>query len=242
MFWAHEAGGEFVYSSGGQDHTIPAAASLSHGFILELLDDLYLFGAWVKVPDGLPLGVLEELREAWCIHQGLPTEIEEAEHLVAVLQRFGDDLEIDLRDGGLNLTVEFQARRWRKLLNAIDHLPYACHYREKMLNDPEMARKIAERQAKQEEGATKRGIRVSEFTQTVALLRDAIMELRLVKSAVIASGGGRAGNPELYPGPITLLRETEHERRMADHKALVARVQPGKRTQSGGWKKKNTQK
>lgn len=233
MFWAYEAGGTFRYRHGGRVHKIPAAVGVHHEMLREILDSDVTFGEWAGVPADLPLPLVGALRDAYCVHQGLPVDPGQTSYLLAVLTGFGDEVEIDLRARNIDLREDFQARRWRRLVNAINHLPYATHLREKMLNDPEMARQIVESQAKAK-GAAVSGIPVSEFTQSVAVLRDLITTTRGLQATLVAVNGGNKRPVEPYDGPITLLKAAETQRREDDHKALVARVLPGNGDSAGG--------
>lgn len=233
MFWAYEAGGRFTYRHGGRDHKIPAAVGVHHEALLRILDSPATFAEWAKVAADVPVDVVEQLLEAYCIHQGLPPNPDDAQYLVALLSHYGDELEIDLRKVNVDLTAEFQARRWRLLLNAIGRLPYATHWRQTMLNDPETAEKIVRAQEREKE-KPKAGIPVSEYTQAVSLARDTLTTLRGINASIVAAGGGRPSAPEPYPGPITVLGSVERDVRQRDHEALVARVLPGKGSQPDG--------
>jgi hypothetical protein len=138
-----------------------------------------------------------------------------------------------MQERGLDLLTEIRQRRWRKLLNMIDRLPYSSHYRQEMLNDPEFARAIVERQAKQNT-PTKGGIPVREYTQEVDLLRTLIVAVRALQATVSGALGGKPGRIEPPPGPITLLRQMENDVRRAAHESLVDRVLPEKRPSTSG--------
>lgn len=224
MFWSAETGGRFTYDDGGRAHKVPAAVDVPTDLLIAVLRDIYLFAEWAKAP-AMPLGVLVGLRDAYCRQQGLPVEPADLDHLLASLQRFGDALEVDLQVRGADLTDLFRRRRWRKMLNMIDHLPYSSHYRQEMLNDEEFARAIMERQAKQN-APTKGGVPVSEYTQEVDLLRTLIVAVRALQATVSSALGGTPGQIEPPPGPITLLKQMENDIRQAAHESLVARVLP----------------
>lgn len=233
MFWAYEAGGTFTYRHGGRVYQIPAAVAVHHEELHARLADLYLFAEWAQVPDGVPLGVVDQLREAYCLSQGLPVEPDDTTYLLSLLSTYGEELEVDLRTVGVDVVTEFQGRRWRLLLNAIGRLPYATHWRQAMFNDPEVAERIVRAQARDKTQSVS-GIPVSEFTQTVALLRDAITAMRGVQATVARVGGSKTATVEPYPGPITLLKSAENSVRQRDHEALVARVLPGRGKPAAG--------
>jgi|SRR5690606_24656588 len=236
MFWAYEAGGDFVYIDGGREYTIPAAVDVHFETLVEVLRSDLAFWKWSELRADLPLGVVSEVRDAYCIHQGLPLDPADVEQMFAMLGRYGSELEIDLRDRGIDLISDFRERRWRRIINAIDHLPYASHFRERMLNDPEMVEMIMKRQMEQEKDGKKKsksGIPVSEYTRVVGIGRDLIQEIRSLRAVVLAVAGGGSKPPEPYEGPITLLKEAEFNVRQAQHDSLVARVLPGKAAGDG---------
>ena len=232
MFWSVETGGRFTYEDGGGVHKIPAAVDVPLDLLVSVLRDIYLFAEWVEAP-AMPLGVLVSLRDAYCRQQGLPVDPEDLEHLLASLRRFESALEVDLQERGLDLLTEIRRRRWRKLLNMIDHLPYSSHYRQEMLNDEEFARAIMERQAKQNT-PTRAGIPVREYTQEVDLLRTLIVAVRALQATVSGALGGKPGHIEPPPGPITLLKQMENDVRRTAHESLVARVLPQKAPPASG--------
>lgn len=233
MFWAYEAGGRFTYRHGGRDHHIPAAVGVHHEVLRQRLTDIFAFATWAQVDPAAPTWAVARLREGYCLSQGLPTDPNDVDYLFGLLATYGAELEVDLRAVGVDLVAEFQARHWRLLLNAVGRLPYATHWRQSMLNDPEVAERIVRAQERERE-QTPTGIPVSEFTQTVALLRDAITTLRGVQATVAKAGGAKNASVEPYPGPITLLKSAEANVRQREHEALVARVLPRKKPSGAG--------
>lgn len=239
MFWALEQGGEFHYRHGGRVKTLPAAVDLPDVLLIQVLTDISAWIQWTTPEPGAPMWAIWEIRDAYCLSQGLPLEDADITHLVSMVDRYGEALEVDLLNhGGLDLIELWRARRWRRLLNVIDRLPQASHYSEQMLNDREVVLEIKKRQHEREKREGKKrvvtGTPVSQYTTEVSMLRDIINAVNSLRAAVIAANGGKPGETKPYPGPITLLDSAEHEIRQSEHESLVARVMPGKRAPTDG--------
>lgn len=93
-------------------------------------------------------------------------------------------------------------RRWVALLDLIDQLPQASRFMEAVANDPEQAALIAEARSKDDDDEPS-FLRLSEFGLTERLLRDAVLAIRGVQAAVIASASGKPARIEPYPMPRT---------------------------------------
>lgn len=64
--------------------------------------------------------------------------------LAYLLERYGGAIEADLADRQWDLAALWQARRWRFLLNIIDHLPGNSHFVAAMADDEELAAQAPE--------------------------------------------------------------------------------------------------
>lgn len=74
---------------------------------------------------------------------------------------------------------------------------------EAVVNDPEQAALIAESRSKDDDDAEPWSPRLAEFGLTERLLRDAVLAIRGVQAAVIASASGKPARIEPYPMPRT---------------------------------------
>lgn len=222
-----EIGGEFHYTAGGRDYSIPAAVAVPAEDLLIALTDPISFAHFAEVPEGITMGPLQALRDAYCAHQGLLSDPQKAHTLRAIMTKFGEALEADFARNypGVDAAELWRARRWRRLDNLIYRLPPASLYREQILNDPELVRAMVARQA-EEDSQEKKGIAISEYTTPVSVLRDVVGELRLLRAVLIGvnSKGGRMPRVESYPGPITAVTEAQFWVRKAAHDSLTARV------------------
>lgn len=67
-----------------------------------------------------------------------------SDRLVYLLGRYGEAIEADLALRGWDLADLWQRRRWRFLLNLIEHLPGDSHYLAAVANDDELAEQAPE--------------------------------------------------------------------------------------------------
>lgn len=116
----------------------------------------------------------------------------------------------------------WRSRRWRLLLNLIDHLPRDSYFVEALLDDDEFAEQLLN----MPEAAPRE--RLSEWSpmrEGLARIEDAI---RFMDANQIAIASGKA--PQVVPAvrPITAADRARHERRKSEHLSLVSRVLPGR--------------
>lgn len=148
--------------------------------------------------------------------------------LAATLERYGEAIEADLAFQGISLVDLWNGRRWRFLLNLIDHLPANSYYVEARLNDDEFAEAVLE--VMDDEAPPVPRARISEFSPLVQSLADIHDRLGLIAQAIIASGGGKP--PKFRPAtrPETAIDRKRREKRQHAHRALVALVLPDANT------------
>ena len=70
----------------------------------------------------MPLWKVHQLVDAWAAAYGLG-DTAAAVRLAELLSRYGESIEADLALKGWDLTELWRARRWRFVLNLVDHLP-----------------------------------------------------------------------------------------------------------------------
>jgi len=185
----------------------------------------------------LPWDKAEALFVAWVAHYDLPTH-RDARRLAYVVQRYTDALEWDLRvhAAGADLGALWRDRRWRYLLNLIDHLP-TSHYAHAVSQDPEHAKMLAEamvaRKADSNALESPKGPPLHSWSPQMAITADLIDSVNRLHYAIWMSNGGKGVKPDdPYPRPTSLVveatREAEYNRRQKVHKSLVARMLPHK--------------
>jgi hypothetical protein len=122
-----------------------------------------------------------------------------------------------------DLATLWASRRWRKLLNFIEHIPVNSAFTQAYANDTDAARAQLEREGVLEslEERHERWIDWSPERQGLARIEDRVQELtRVVASALKA----KPGPFRPAPRPHSALEEMRSNRRKAQHAVLVARV------------------
>lgn len=226
-------GGPFVYQHEGAVLVLPDPRDMP----LEAILNAVASDGRSLLPElRLPLWKLRALLQRWVAHYdlGAPREIE---RLAYLLDRYDDHVEYDLRihAGGADLRELWQSRRWRLLLNLIDHLPRHSYYSEAVANDPEHAAMIARSRAEAEANGEEKKPYSPPMTiwtpevGAIADLIDAVNGVKHVIQVVNSDPKGRKPQPpQAYPRPKTALQNAvqraKHERRKKQHEALVKRL------------------
>lgn len=116
-------------------------------------------------------------------------------------------------------------RRWRLLLNLIDHLPRNSAYVEAQAQDEEAARAYV-RAGRSQDPAEEVGEKVSEWSSeryALARIEDRLSELI---ATTVAAAGGKPGRVRYADRPKTAVDRVTIEVGMEKHGALVARLLP----------------
>ncbi|AZS11713.1 tail assembly chaperone [Arthrobacter phage Maja] len=142
-------------------------------------------------------------------------------YLVATVDRYGDEIEYDLHQMGLDLIDFFRGRHsWRKLSNLVRQLPSSSRTIEAMADDDEMADMMMDAPK-----AADTGPRLSEYTPEVARLDVLVDRLSELISATIQVHGGKA--PRIRPAkrPETAFSRAEKRRTEQRISSLIAEVE-----------------
>jgi hypothetical protein len=118
----------------------------------------------------------------------------------------------------------WRQRRWRKLLNVIDHLPRHSALTEAIADDEALAAVLLE-SPPAKTGARRR---MSEYTAEVETLSAAVDRLGELIQVVAATRGAKARRIPPAPRPVTAMDRLRARRRIDKHYAVVARVLPHK--------------
>ena len=109
----------------------------------------------------------------------------------------------------MDLAALWKRRRWVHLLALIDQLPSNSRYYEEYLNDPEIARRVADEQERQRE---ERDEDAPEWTPPqrtwspeMELLATNYDQLQAIQATQIGVGGGKPRKPKSYPRPKSLV-------------------------------------
>ncbi len=125
---------------------------------------------------------------------------------------------------GLDLATEWRARRWRKLLNIIDHLPRHSRYVEAVSNDERIAALLIN----EPEAAAQPARRMSEYSVVVEMLSLLVDRISELIGAVAASRGLKPRRIPPAPRPETAMDRLRRRRRRSTHRRLVSKLLPHK--------------
>lgn len=110
-------------------------------------------------------------------------------------------------------------RRWRLLLNLIDHLPRNSFFIEAVGNDDELAKLAPASSGPHVE-------RLSQWSHESELLAVIIDRLGALVSVEVAAAGGKPPKIEPYARPVTAAQRARTLSPIGRHEALVARLMP----------------
>jgi hypothetical protein len=124
----------------------------------------------------------------------------------------------------------WRSRRWRLLLNIIDHLPRNSYYQEAVSKNKEHVQNIAEAMGGKKDGEAYRPP-MHTYSTEVELLQFLCNQIMLLRheSAQANSKPDLLLPPE--SGVTDARKHIEWKRRKAKHEALVARVLPQRKVQ-----------
>lgn len=227
---ALEARGPFVLAYQGRTIALPSPIDLGIHFIAAAL---YL--EHVPGTPNMPRWRERAVVRAWLAHHDLPT-LQHLQRLCYVIERYHDAVEYDLRaELGVDLDALWRARRFRRILNYIDHLPRNTWYSEAVSLDEEHAEMLAKALAEQGEDSQKHSPPMHTWTPEVDMLAkvvDAVRSVNHTLAAVNSEKGKapKAPEPEARPKTATdgIRQAAYHSRRQEKHKALTKRLLPHK--------------
>lgn len=127
----------------------------------------------------------------------------------------------------MDLGTEWRSRRWRKLLNLIDHLPRHSAFVEAMASDEQLAVELLKRPDQE----TKAQRRMSEWTAETELLSAVVDRLAELIQTVAAGHGAKPRQITPAPRPVTATERMRDRQRARKHRSIVARVLPHKAEQ-----------
>lgn len=137
--------------------------------------------------------------------------------LVALLQRYGEAIDADLALRGWDTARLWRERRWRLLLNLVDHLPSDSHTVAAMADDDELAARLPE---------PKPGPPPlqgwSPEVDKLTLIADRLGELITAVHNTVAKKPRRAPRP--LPRPQTARDRIKQHRRRAKHDHIKAQL------------------
>lgn len=221
--------GPLTFRLNGQRHAMPLPHALKFHEILAIL---HLQDWPAAIPSKATVRQSRRVVERWQAHHDLPT-FRDCQRLLYLVAKYRRELEYDLQNHlATDLNTLFKARDWRRLLNMIDHLPRNAWYTEAVSNDEEHAEMIAKSMAESPDNAAPAAPPLRTWSQEASILADVMDQLRRIEATIVGAAGGKPGKSAPYTRPETALQRAlqrgVHERKSANHKALVGRLLPHK--------------
>ncbi len=225
----------FTVLAGGREIVFAPAAGPGWRQLMQALSwpptFMQLYGpddpADVAAVESLSVARMRALLRGWRVHHGLCIADSEHLRLAAMLSKpaYRAAAERDLRElYRLDLITEWQARRWRRLLNLLDGLRRTSHVHEAMTLDEELAEIYLDQQRKNPDRQSKAKRRMSEFTVEAELLSYAVDRLGELIIAQAVGRGARRRKVEPMPRPESAIHRVKARRAQRQHKYTVARV------------------
>lgn len=213
----------------GQIVVLPSASDLPWRLVQAASADLMIFGSLVWPSDvRLSTRRLELVQRAWMAHNGLP-ELDQMRRLVYTIQRYYGALEYDLRNHLRVSTADlWRERRWRELLNYIDHLPANTHMNRLLTQDEEYMEMVV-RSQKGDTGPGRPSMADWSTTNSLlATLIDAVNRNTAVQQGIANPKGPK---PRVEPTlrPETVAEKVQHRINKAKHEEMVGLLLPSKR-------------
>lgn len=225
----------FTVLAGGRPVTFAAAAGPPWH---ELLDALAWPPAFVELfgprrrkeraaVEALSVTQMRVLLRGWRVHHGLCVDDADHVRLASMLSKpaYRQAAERDLWEvHRLDLGVEWQSRRWRRLLNLLDGLRRTSHVHEVMTLDEELAAMylLQERRGAADERKPRR--RMVEYSVEAELLSYAVDRLGELIVAQAVSKGAKRRKVEPMPRPDSALHRVRERQARSKHNYTVARM------------------
>lgn len=178
----------------------------------------------VALVEQLPVWKMRELVRAWRRHQGLCATDEDHFRLVGWLGKkaYRDAIERDLHEvHHLDLAEEFQARRWRRLLNLVDGLRRTSHLQDAITQDDELAEALLKREDGDDDRPRRRMVDFTVEAELLSTVADRIGELIVVTGA---GRGVKARRVPPQPRPVTAYQRARDRYARRKHNYTVGRV------------------
>jgi len=120
----------------------------------------------------------------------------------------------------------WRSRRWRYLLNLIDHLPRNSYLSQAVADDEEHTRLMLEARERAGKSDEPHFPPMSQWSQEAGILADLVDEIRGLRYVTIAanSGGSKPPPPVRYARPQTAADRIRADMRREKHEALANRI------------------
>lgn len=173
--------------------------------------------------------------DRWCAAYDLPI-FQDAQRLAYLVDHYRSAIVYDLKTYvHEDLGELWRRRRWRTLLDILDHLPSHSWYSATVNMDPEHAKMLAESIAARAASGEdeNKGPHLTTWTPEMSMLAKVIDAIKGVSWTVAAVNGQKPAEPKPEPRPRTPIelemKRAEYARKKANHESLVARLLPHKK-------------
>lgn len=226
---AHD--GPFRFRHAGETYTVTGPANLKLHQLLAILEVGHIPGT-----PRMSAAKRDLLFGRWMAHYDLPT-LDRLRRLAFLVDRYRSEIEYDLAiHARQDLTTLWKQRRFRYLLNLIDHLPRETWYNEAVSNDEEHSEMIAKSLAERPESSERPAPPMRTWTPEVDMMAkvvDAVRSVNHTLAAVNSEKGKTPKPPEPEPRPVSAIdkaaRAARNAARVQKHKDLTMRLLPHKR-------------
>lgn len=222
-----ERGGPLVVRERGEVVELPAAVDLAWRSVARAALDPHFFATYVW-PVDYPLTAwkLERVQAAWRKHNALG-EPQGIARLLQMVERYGDEIEYDLRARmGVSFSEMWRQRRWRELAGFLQRLPGDTRLNEALSQDEEYMEEALKRRGLNDDGP--RGPSMAEWSYTNQLLTILVDAVRANTEVTRAAAGGKGRNVPPMPRPTTVAEKIQNRLRRQEHEGMVAVLLPGR--------------
>jgi hypothetical protein len=125
----------------------------------------------------------------------------------------------------IDLATEWRSRRWRRLLNLIDHLPRNSHYYQAISDDELFAEQVLDADTPSSQGTRL----MTEWTPETEMLTNIYDRLGEQIAVALAVGGAKKpARPKPMVRPKTAMDRVKRKRRERESAALKSKLLPPK--------------
>lgn len=220
-----ERPGRFVIRVNGEPAELRSPLEMSWKEVAACIDNR---AAFIRLA-GMPSAGLDQVSYAqkrWVAHFGLTPDDQSTRRLASIMDKYASKLEADFprHYPGIGPADLWRARKWRCLLNLIDHLPQNTHYHHALMNDPEYAKAVAEWKAANPDSGEPKSPPWSVWSPEYEGSQSIIDELRLLRATVVNVNGGKAGEPKLTLKPKSEIDKAIYRKKLEKHESLADRM------------------
>lgn len=194
--------------------------------VMSCIKDVTAFIHFAQLP-GMSLDQARAVQRSWIEHFGLTADDQVTRRLAGVMSRFSGQLEADFprHYPGVGPADLWRARKWRTLLNLIDHLPQNTHYHHALMHDEDHAAAVAQWKADHPDEAGKSTAPPWQvWSPEVEALNTLIDEIRLLTYYFQGANGGKPKQPQFQPRPSSEIKKATDRVKWKAHESLASKM------------------